>query len=151
MGIEENSQLMEMLGTLASTLKGYVKDRDRDVTVEFAKLTRQSGLTNPWVFNAIENNLMEVLHRRRGARWTERGLSVIVPVNFGLELVDHGADLRAELEQVKNELADTRQQLDEYSCSFCKAPMTFQGDVPGLACSTANRRGHHRSSVTEGV
>jgi site-specific DNA recombinase len=36
-------------------------------------------------------------------------LSVIVPVNFGIELVDHGADLRAELEQVKNGLADTRQ------------------------------------------
>ncbi len=129
-GAGEKTELREWSGTLARALKEHVKGRHQDTTVEVSKLAEESGLSPAWIFNAIESNLLETLHRKRGAQWEDRGTLIRVPLNFGMDLIDHSADLRAQLEEIQSELEHAKEQLGEYSCSFCKAPITFQGSVP---------------------
>jgi hypothetical protein len=117
------------LAVLAAVLKGYVKGRDSDAIVEFSTLLRDSSLPSGWVFNAIDSNLFEKLWRRRGAHWGERGILVAVPLNFGLKLIDHAADIRAQLDETQEELEQAKQELEElseYRCSICKAPVVYQ-------------------------
>src|ERR1700720_872692 len=125
-GAGEGPELRESSGKLARASKAHVKDRREDVIVELSKLAEESGLSPSWVFNAIESNLLEILHRKRGVQWEDRGILVKIPLNFGLDLIDHTADLRAELQEAQNELEHTKQQLEEYSCPICRAPITFQ-------------------------
>jgi len=129
-GAGKKTELQERSGGLAGALKGHVKGRNQDAIVELSKLAEESGLSPGWVFNAIESNLIEAVHRKRGAQWEDRGTLIRVPLNFGMDLIDHSADLRVQLEEIQSELEHAKEQLGEYSCSFCHAPITFQGSVP---------------------
>jgi hypothetical protein len=129
-GAGEKSELKERSGKLAAVLKDRVKGREKDVVIELTKLANEGGLSPGWVFNAIESNLIETLLRRRGVQWEDRVALVRIPSNFGLALIDHSADLRAQLEEVRGELEHTKEQLGEYTCSFCQAPIVFQGSYP---------------------
>jgi hypothetical protein len=51
---------------------------------------------------------------------------VKIPLNFGMELIDHAADLRAQLREVHDELEHTKGELSEYRCSICGAPISSQ-------------------------
>ena len=127
----ERSELRDSATKLSSVLKAHVKGRHEDVTVELSRLAHETGLSSAWVFNAIESNLLEVLHRRRGVQWVDRGTLVRIPLNFGMELIDHTADLRAELLDVQDELKHTKEELSEYQCPICQAPITSQNyNVP---------------------
>ncbi len=155
-GAGQGPELRESSGKLAGALKTHVKGRREDVVIELSKLAEESGLSATWVFNAIESNLLEILHRKRGAQWEDRGTLVKIPLNFGMELIDHTADLRAELEEVQNELEHTKQLLEEYSCPVCRAPITSQdynvplsddvyGYVVTYACGRCDTDGHGAS------
>jgi len=122
----DRPELREAAAKLSAASKANVKGRDEDVTVELSFLARESGLSPSCEFNAIESNLLEVLHRRRGVQWVERGALVRIPRNFGMELIDHTADLRAELQETQDELEHTKEELSEYRCSICQAPITSQ-------------------------
>jgi len=122
----ERPELRDLAAKLAAALKERVKGRREDVTVEVSRLAHENGLSPTWVFNAIESNLLEVLHRRRGVQWVERGTLIKIPLNFGMELIDHTADLRAQLQDVQDELEYTKGELNEYRCSVCGAPMSYQ-------------------------
>jgi hypothetical protein len=126
----EQPALRERLGHLGAVLKGHVKGRHADVIVELTTLVRESDLPAGWVFNAIESNLIEELHGTHGARWFDKGLLVSIPLNFGIAVVDHAADVRKALEEVQHELAQTKEELGEYRCSICQAPIVAQHDVP---------------------
>ncbi len=125
-GAGEKPELRESSGKLARALKAHVEGRHEDVIVELSRLADESGLSPAWVFNAIESNLLEILHRNRGAQWEDRGTLVRIPLNFGIDLIDHTADLRAQLEEIQGELEYTKQQLGEYRCPICQAPITSQ-------------------------
>jgi hypothetical protein len=129
-GEGEKPELQECSGKLARVLKEEVKGRHRDGIVELSRIAESSGLSPAWVSNVIESNLMETLHRKRGARWEENGTLIRIPLNFGMELIDHSSNLRAQLAEVHGELEHAKEQLGEYSCSFCQAPIIFQGSVP---------------------
>lgn len=43
-----------------------------------------------------------------------------------MDLIDHAADLRDPLQDVQNELEHTKQELEEYRCPICRAPITSQ-------------------------
>jgi hypothetical protein len=72
-GEGERPELQESATKLSRVLKAHVKGRREDVIVELSRLDHESGLSPSWVSNAIESNLLETLHRRRGAipmmRW----------------------------------------------------------------------------------
>ena len=100
------------------------------MTVELAKLVQDVQLPEGWVFNAVESNAFESLLRRRGVTWKEQGLLVSIPLNFGAELLDHRGDIRAQLEELQEELDLAKEELAEHKCSFCGAPIVSQGPVP---------------------
>lgn len=121
--------LREKLGTLASAFKGYVDGRQSDITVELSTVARGASLDEAWIFNVIDSNLLESVHRRRGVRWEVRGLLIRIPLNFGVPMVDHTADLRAQLEETQDELAHAHEELSGYRCPVCGAPLTARNDV----------------------
>jgi hypothetical protein len=117
-------------GHLSSALKRYVKGRSRDIVVELAKLIVDCGLPEGFVFNAIEARLEEEFFRKKGASWEMHGVLVRIPLNFGLPLIDHSVEMRAELESLREELKEAKQELTEYKCSCCGAPIDGQGGLP---------------------
>ncbi len=132
-GAGRDTKLLERLGRLSAELKRCVKGRDTDVTVELAKLVQDVQLPEGWVFNAVESNAFESLQGRRGVTWKEQGLLVSIPLTFGMELLDHTGDIRAQLEELQEELELAKEELGElaeYRCSFCGAPIAAQGPVP---------------------
>jgi hypothetical protein len=102
-GLTGRRHLQDAAGLLSAGLKRHVKGRHQDMSVELSTIASESGLSASWVFNAIESNLLEVLHRRCGARWGDRGTLILIPLNFGIEIIDHSGDLRVELEEVQEE------------------------------------------------
>ena len=125
-----DAKLLDRLGRLSAELKRYVKGRGTDVTVELAKLARDVQLPEGWVFNTVESNAFEILQGRRGVAWKERGLLVRIPITFGMKLLDHMGDIRAQREELREELELAKEELAEYKCSFCGAPIDSQGSVP---------------------
>ncbi len=125
-GEGERPELRDSATKLSRALKAHVKGRHEDVTVELSRLAHESGLSPAWVSNAIESNLLESLHGRRGVQWVDRGTLVKIPLNFGIELIDHTADLRAELQEIQDELEHTKEELSEYRCPICQAPISSQ-------------------------
>jgi hypothetical protein len=77
----------EKMSNLASTLKGYVKGRQKEEHVSIGTLSTDSGLTEGFVYNAIESNLLGRAFNMRGAVWMDTPPHYIVriPVNFGHE------------------------------------------------------------------
>lgn len=126
----EDRMFLDRLGQLSATLKAHVKGRRADVTVEFSTLVKEAGLPEGWVSNVLESSAFEKLQRRRGPSWDERGILVRIPLNLGMQLLDHTADIRAELEILREELDSTKEVLKEYTCAFCGAPIDGQGCVP---------------------
>lgn len=129
-GAGRDAKLLDRLGRLSAELKRCVKGRDTDVIVELAKLVQDVQLPEGWVFNAVESNAFENLQGRRGVTWKERGLLVRVPLNFGMKLLDHTRDIRAQLEELQEEFELAKEELAEHKCSFCGAPIVAQGPVP---------------------
>jgi hypothetical protein len=75
------------VGKLFATLKKQVKGRERDGMVTLAAAAQESGLSESWIFNAIESNLLEYEFQKKGAKWCQgfEGTMIFVPVTFGLE------------------------------------------------------------------
>ena len=123
--------LYARMGQLAASLKSRVKDRQADVVVLFHKLAEGAGLPPGWIFNAIESGLLRTVWNMRDASWEDRpGVLVKIPLNFGIKLIDHAADIRAELEEVREELDSAKNRLREVTCPFCEAPIVGQGSIP---------------------
>ena len=129
-GAGRDTKLLDRLGRLSAELKRYVKGRGTDVTVDLEKLAQDVKLPEGWVFNAVESNAFEILQGRRGVTWKEQGLLVRIPLTFGMKLLDHTGDIRAQLEELQEELELAKEELAEYKCSFCGAPIDSQGSVP---------------------
>jgi hypothetical protein len=119
----------EKLGRLAAALKAHVDGRQSDITVELSTVVREASLDRAWIFNVIDSNLRESVHGTRSARWDVRGLLIKIPLNFGLPLVDHAADLRSQLQNTQEELVHVQEELSEYRCPMCGAPLTARDDV----------------------
>lgn len=128
-GVGKKKEFLDGLGTLMAAFKRYVKGRQKDVVVEFERLVADSGLSPGQVFNVIESAAIEKLLRRHGAKWQERGVLVRIPLHFGLELLDHSGDIRAELKKLQEDLESAREELKEFHCSFCGAPIDAQGTM----------------------
>lgn len=94
------------------------------------KIVADAGLPPGWVFNAIESSLLRKLCNTRDAGWEDTAVLVRIPMNFGMKLLDHTADIRAELDQMREDLDAAKDRLREVTCSFCGAPIVGQGSIP---------------------
>jgi hypothetical protein len=118
------------MGEFAAFLKSYVKGRQQDKLIPFSTLVEEFGFPGGWIFNAIESALLKKSFGIYDATWVDRGLIVRIPLNFGISIVDHTADIRAELDSVQEELEEARERLSEVTCSYCGAPIVAQGSFP---------------------
>jgi len=129
-GAYKDGVLESRMAQLAASLKCRVKGRKRDVVVLLHKLAEDTSLPVGWVFNAIESGLLRKLWNTRDASWENPGILVRIPLNFGMKLLDHTAEIRAELEQIREQLDIAKDRLREVTCSFCGAPIVGQGSMP---------------------
>ena len=86
-GIFEQSAFREQAGVLARTLKASVKGRHDDALVDRETLACAAGLSEAWVYNAIESRLLSHLFDRLDASWApDDGMKyyIVVPLDFGL-------------------------------------------------------------------
>jgi len=77
--------LIEKMSTLSAALKDSVKGRDTEALLYVGTLASQCGLSEDWIFNAIESDLLERHFGRRGAKWADIKNMIVVPIDFGLE------------------------------------------------------------------
>ena len=56
--------------------------------VTLKALARDSGLSESWIYNAIESNLLEAHYGRKGVTWASRleATMIYVPFAFGIKL-----------------------------------------------------------------
>jgi hypothetical protein len=75
---------------LLASIKKHVKGRQGNVRmVGLQTLARNSGLSENWIYNAIESNLIEAQFKRQGPTWVHgfEGTAIHVPITFGRELL----------------------------------------------------------------
>lgn len=130
-GIFSSAPLGKELGRLAAYFKTMVKGRKTSAQVDLKTVSSSVGVSEGWVFNVIESSLLEARFRRRGVHWHEqhRGRVIVVPITFGLEEVDRSQSLRAQVEQLQEELTEREALLADVLCPHCRAPLSTQGPV----------------------
>lgn len=82
-------ELNEKAGKLSAHLKGLVKGRREDAYEDYRTVAAETGLSEGFVWNAIESRLLETLFKQKGA-WWERSdwkTEIQIPLNFGLDLI----------------------------------------------------------------
>lgn len=86
----ETEEMEQKAGKLAAALKERVKGRHHDNFVAVSELAQETGLTEHFIRDAIESDLIGELFGRRGAEWAgpfDRGRNIRIPKRFGLEPV----------------------------------------------------------------
>jgi|ERR1019366_3134095 hypothetical protein len=83
----ESAEFRKKAGQLSQTLKASVKGRKEDELALLSEITKQSGLREGFVFNAIDSHLLRELFDISDAEWDPASKShVIIPKTFGLPL-----------------------------------------------------------------
>jgi hypothetical protein len=74
--------------TLLASIKRQVKGGHGARIVMLKALARDSGLSESWIYNALESDLLEAHYGRKGATWAHgfEGSMIHVPRTFGLKL-----------------------------------------------------------------
>jgi hypothetical protein len=85
-GLSEEKQFRENLGRVCNVLKGRVKDRTTFSFIPFWDLVKESGLSEAFVQNAIDADLIRWVLGRIGAQWEGEHL-IKIPRNFALTLL----------------------------------------------------------------
>jgi hypothetical protein len=87
-GLADNPEFKRQMRKLAATLKSYVKGRHEPELVTLGDVERDSGLSQEFIYNAIESQLLDREFNKKGADWTQQSdpkIVIRVPVNFGHE------------------------------------------------------------------
>jgi hypothetical protein len=89
-GITEQDGFKSNLGLLAATLKRHVKGRHEPAFVSVESVQQECGLSQGFIFNAVESNALEVCFNKRGAHWAKgfSGKLIAVQTTFGHEPID---------------------------------------------------------------
>jgi hypothetical protein len=130
-GFLDDESVQGRLAELTATLKRKVKGRTASAVVDLDSAAEESGISPGWIFNAIDSRLINRVHRRRDASWLEgaRGRLIVVPVDFGMTEIDLFGDIRSQNEQLREELAAVKDEISEYKCPHCSAPLSSRNDV----------------------
>ena len=86
-GRADEPQFRDDLGKLCKVLKSYVKGRTTSSLVDLYELVRESGVSEAFVQNALDADLISQILGRISARWEGDSLIIKVPHNFGLTLL----------------------------------------------------------------
>lgn len=130
-GIIEKPAFRQMVARLSAILKGYVKRRKSEWVVDPKTVARDTRLPEDWIFNAIESHLVAQIFHRRDASWWEgeKGRLISVPRDFGTTPIDLARDYGEEAEELRARLQEAEEQLTEFQCPYCSAPVVEQNPV----------------------
>lgn len=147
-----NDEYTRRMGIIAAALKNKVKTRNSDVTIPLKTITDESGLPEGWIFNAIDSRLIEERWKRYSGYWLEKGRLLFIPANCGSKKHDLTIDARDQLQNVKSELNEVKNELSEFICPYCAAPLVYRtivslsedvdGEVEGFACGYSSGDGN---------
>ena len=87
-GLFTSQDLQEKAGKLSAALKKRIKGRQDDVLVSRTELANETGLTESFVYNAIDSHLLLQLFGRIDAHWAPGDHMkhyIEIPVEFGHE------------------------------------------------------------------
>src|SRR5271157_612163 len=130
-GFLDDESVNKRVGLLAAALKRRVKGRATSAAVSLDIVAQETGIPSGWVFNAIDSRLLNRISLRRDAFWLEgaRGRLIAIPQDFGVAEIDLFDDIRSQNEQLRGELTAIRDELGEYRCPHCSAPLSIRNDV----------------------
>jgi len=83
LGQFDTEEMRTNTGKLCAALKAKVKERKSEAMAHVSEIASAAGLSETFVRDAIESNLIEELFGTRGAEWSDRGTFVRIPVGFG--------------------------------------------------------------------
>ena len=81
------AQLSEQAGRVMARLKDCVKGRHDPDMVDVETIARAANVPAGWVINAVDSHLLLHLFKRKDADWELRPIVVLVPIDFGQELL----------------------------------------------------------------
>jgi|SRR5579872_138387 len=90
LGRKTDKDFRERVGRLFKTFKDEVKGRHEDAFIFIEDAATRSGLPTGLIANVIESKMCEYWFGMHGAHWESykgRGCGIIIPLNFGLELL----------------------------------------------------------------
>jgi hypothetical protein len=123
----------ERIGIAFRTMKTYVGGRSNAQLVSLRHLARDTDLPEGWLFNVVEGRYLEEVSKRRGAGWLKKGRVIAIPVGFNVEPTDLDTLLQTEIlkrvEELEERLEVTAEELGQYKCSYCGAPLISSGSI----------------------
>jgi len=130
-GFLEDQGVKSRLAKLAAVLKHKVRGRTAAAVVTLDSLAQESAVPAGWVFNVVDSRLMNRVYHRRDASWLggARGRLVAVPADFGMKEIDLFGDIRSQNEQLQEELAAIKDEITEYRCPHCSAPLISRNEI----------------------
>lgn len=88
LGLPETSEFRQKMSRLASTLKDRVKGRQQEALVDVWAVATESGVSEDFVWNAIESQLLDNCFKIKGAAFDpcdQNRNYVIIPIDFGMQ------------------------------------------------------------------
>jgi len=82
----KKSEFNEQLGRLCASLKKQVDGRTQQAATTVEDLARDTGLSDYFIRNVIDSDLIGHWLNRHGAKWADprfRGKLIVVPIGFG--------------------------------------------------------------------
>jgi len=130
-GFLEDQSVRSRLATLASVLKRKIKGRTASAVATLDGLAQESAIPAGWIFNVVDSRLINRIYHKRDASWLEgaRGRLVAVPADFGMTEIDLFGDIRTQNEQLQGELAAIKDEITEYRCPHCSAPLSSRANI----------------------
>lgn len=68
-GVVQDPVFLRDAGKLFATLKKHVKGREQNSMITLDNAAKESRLSESWIFNAIESNLLQAVFGKEGAVW----------------------------------------------------------------------------------
>lgn len=121
--ISGDQSFKKQLGRLQAAAKIHVEGRNQEAVVSLEELQRDSGLSEGFVFNAIESDLTGHFLKAHGPAWHQAGVTVRIPLDLGLPVAEHERPITLQL-------IEAREERNEYRCSYCGAPKMEIGSSP---------------------
>jgi hypothetical protein len=83
---DESPEFRAKMSKLAATLKDQVKGRREEAYMDVSQVAELTGLTEDFIYNAIESRLLDACFNIVGATFDNPNSSeIIVPIDFGQE------------------------------------------------------------------
>lgn len=86
----DGPQFKTQMSRLTAAMKDHVKGRRQDAYIDSHELASVAGVSEDFIFNAIESRLIDRHFNIAGAEWEHQWKSIRIPLEFGLRPLEFG-------------------------------------------------------------